>query len=73
MNSKSILFRVDDAVSRDKDLPMRRSFSVEDLLDEVEKIGNVSTGENKVSGLHIVGISSQSTGVQFGKLACQHV
>ncbi|XP_048842506.1 UBX domain-containing protein 2A isoform X1 [Brienomyrus brachyistius] len=39
---------VDDAVNSDKDLPMRRSFSVEDLLDEVEKIGNVSTGENKV-------------------------
>ncbi|KAL4630521.1 UBX domain-containing protein 2A-like [Arapaima gigas] len=30
-----------------EEVPMRRSFSVEDLLDEVEKIGSVSTGDKK--------------------------
>uniref|UniRef100_A0A8B9KTQ3 UBX domain protein 2A n=1 Tax=Astyanax mexicanus TaxID=7994 RepID=A0A8B9KTQ3_ASTMX len=38
----------DDDEEEETETPMRPSFSVEDLLDEVEKIGSVSTGGKKV-------------------------
>lgn len=38
----------DDDEEEEAETPMRPSFSVEDLLDEVEKIGSVSTGGKKV-------------------------
>ncbi|XP_018599136.1 UBX domain-containing protein 2A [Scleropages formosus] len=37
-----------DAGNGEEEASIRRSFSVEDLLDEVEKIGSVSTGDRKV-------------------------
>uniref|UniRef100_A0A4W5Q3P1 UBX domain protein 2A n=1 Tax=Hucho hucho TaxID=62062 RepID=A0A4W5Q3P1_9TELE len=38
----------DGTENEEEDVPIRRSFSVEDLLDEVEKISNVASGGSKV-------------------------
>ncbi|XP_041716206.1 UBX domain-containing protein 2A isoform X2 [Coregonus clupeaformis] len=38
----------DGTENEEEEVPIRRSFSVEDLLDEVEKISNVASGGSKV-------------------------
>lgn len=40
--------RCDGTENEEEEVPIRRSFSVEDLLDEVEKISNVASGGSKV-------------------------